>query len=287
MLLLLHDEKYHDYYAKQLINNKDKLSCSLEVLSVEELLNQCTYTYDRHNKITSIKKGREKIILGDSILLNRLIRMSASNFILNDEPSKLFFKYCSSFLSQLIGSFSKASNTVGESCLSGSYHPLNMQWYLVKKNLKGITVPESDFSFGYKLNDISFLNPIVANPNDLASVANPSEQLRQKPSMHTFRFSEQKGDPYVCYFSGEYFDAKPLGENNANLSEQDLLCLSQIKNFFGLFAGEIVFFKQDGDFIFGSINHYYEKASEFADAQDIVIKGVNEFVEQRIQMEAV
>ena len=138
MLLLLHDKKYDDYFSKQLIENRNKLSFNLEVLSVDDLLNQCSYEYNKSHKVVLIKCNGKRIFVNDTVLVNRLIRMKASNFDLEGVSSKIYFKYCSSFLSGLVGSFYRFTNCVGESCLSGSYHPLNMQWYLVKNNLEGI-----------------------------------------------------------------------------------------------------------------------------------------------------
>ena len=130
------------------------------------------------------------------------------------------------------------------------------------------------------MNDIDFSDPVVANPNDFSTLLTPQEVRISQKSMHTSRFSRQKGRPHVCYFSGEYFDVKPLSQDKLELTEQDLLYLSQLKSFFGLFAGEIVFFKEKGKFIFGSVNHYYDQAASFPGASEILIKGMNDFASQ-------
>lgn len=286
MLLLLHDNKFDDAYANQLIESKNQLSCQLESISVQDLLFNCTYTYDSNGMISQVIFGNKTYFVSEMLLVNRLIRLKAENFQIENVPAKTFFKYSTSFLSLLINSFNKATNLVGESCLSGSYHPLNMQWYLLKKHLKGIKTPEFDFSFGYKLNDLEFENPVTANPNDLAA---PLIQTQEKiePSMHTFRFSKQSGTAYVCYFSGEYFDVKCLSNEASNISDKDLHLLSQIKSFFGLFAGEILFFKNTSNqFVFGSINHYYDQASKLAFDTSIVTKGINDLVKQFRFLEA-
>lgn len=140
----------------------------------------------------------------------------------------------------------------------GNLLPLNLQWHRFNTKISDIGTPRFVYGFGFQKVDVhDFQQPIWKSPFDLYGWK-PAEELNVN-RIHPFVVDRPVGDPLVLYFAGdsaEVFALGPQRDVDERTKERLIQCTGEIKNMFGAFMGEALFFADEKRLTFAAFSHY-------------------------------
>ena len=250
-----------------LIKNKDHLSLDIDLILIRELLEEYNIydiLTDQGSKI-SWSKNNKNIISNDThLLFNRLTHIPKKLFEGYEEQDRDYARReFEAYLGYAFNSFIGAGNhNVNGVCMETLSLP--QQWQKVK-NVGGLQIPNyywGPMSHNTLNNDKKIIYSTIYD------FLNWSKTSQDRDEHSIFCFERPLGEPIIVLTLGDsnliVSDSKSI---RIDIELKILLIIKELKKIFNYFVGEILFFVNEGDVIFGCLN------------QDIVVSNKNPYFE--------
>jgi hypothetical protein len=189
------------------------------------------------NRVVSISKGTPAALDGRQQILS---------------PNLIFHSYA-----EVLKEFPQVWGVPGMYSPVGNLLPLTLQWRLFSSKVRDIATPRFAYGFGFVKIDIhDFRQPLWKSPFDLYGWK--PEEIKQT-RIHPFVVDRPIGKPVFLYFVGgstEVFTLGPERRIDERINARLLQCVGPIKNMFGAFMGEALFFADEDRLTFAAFSHY-------------------------------
>jgi hypothetical protein len=177
---------------------------------------------------------------------------------------------------RLLQEFSQVWGTPGMYSPVGHLLPLNLQWRLFAARIRDISTPKFVYGFGTEKVDVSdFRQPIWKSPFDVYGWK-PAEEINV-PRLHPFVVDKPSGYPVILFFAGEAAAVFPLGsphDVDDRVRERLINRTNDIKNMFGAFMGETLFFLDQDELTFAAFSHYLKTSLADKQLSDVLDRGL-------------
>jgi hypothetical protein len=209
------------------------------------------------NRVVSISRGTPGALDGQQAILS---------------PNLVFYSYA-----MVLKEFQHVWGLPGMYSPVGNLLPLNLQWRLFGSKIRDIETPKFAYGFGFTKLDIhDFHQPLWKSPFDLYGWK--LEEMKQN-QIHPFVVDRPKGNPVFLYFVGNSADVFTLGsgrEVDEATKIRLIQCASPIKDMFGAFMGEALFFADQGRLTFAAFSHYLKTSLTSASFKAVLESGLTQ-----------
>lgn len=285
MIITLYNDSY-DPVVQALQKRQDRRHCSIEFISVQELLNDIEiddeiiegeafiqWTLPNQKKITNTK---------ENFVVNRIVGLDDALFDeFHPDDREYALSEFSAYLQFALEAFPRISARPGPYGLSGNVFPLPYQWKRVQESKKvqkieAIKVPS------YFLGELTQLPEEFRNTelvcSEIFNLYNWTASSRKKKDGYGFVFERPKGCPISVFSSPVSQLALDLQQNvelRGPLSEKlNRIAETLREEIWSVEMMEFLFFVSDNQISFGMGSPLLSQAQHFSDQ-------INKFVESR------
>lgn len=273
------DNKYRDTAAKEVLSMLSQRGAA-KLVNLSEFLTHAGVKFDEETGYLSWNKAIFSKRFPDPDLhriCNRVITISNSTSAELEgkrgvlTPNLVFYSYA-----KVLKQFSTVWGEPGMYSPVGNLLPLNLQWRLFASRIKEVSTPKFAYGFGFASIDThDFRQPIWKSPFDLYGWK-PEEVDHNR--IHPFVVDRPSGAPVFLYFIGASAEVftRDIGSVDTQTATKLLECAGPMREMFGAFMGEALFFAEGNRLTFGAFSHYLKTSLSDSRFPEVLARGLSQ-----------
>ena len=219
-------------------------------------------------------------ILKIGLLINRVVEVSKESCLnlanRGIAPSRGQVNHAYSILLKM---YSQAPAQLQQYSTVGTLVPLFTQWRMIQNHISGISTPDYRYGYGPEIIDAEgFLRPIYTTPFHLYDWRPNSPMI--DPPNDTFIIERPLGDPLLAFFCGDHVSMRWIAEGSpADKALPDGFgdIVLSVKDIFGAWAGESLWFVDSDRITFASFSHRLSAAQQYGpELSELVCLGLSD-----------